>query len=172
MRPLPLLYFTALFVTGGCDDKITTGTGSLAETRSACAQGCAWESDCNLADFDLCVDQCVEDAAGWERQDALAAENACIARLSCDEDPDDCGAYVEPLPEHLAFAQKCTAAIAACGAEDDVDCSVTFDPDDPDAGLVRYMTPAVVAQLSACLDAADCTDVVDCIDDVYDAYGL
>jgi hypothetical protein len=160
------LFATAYFVTGCSEDPIAT------TSASACEQGCAWDADCALADFDLCVEQCLADAASWERHDALVAENTCVGRMSCDEDPDDCGAYVEPLDEHLAFAAKCTAAVATCGTEDDIDCSVAFDPDDPDAGLVRYMTSPVVATLSACLDATDCGDMVDCIDDVYDRYDL
>jgi hypothetical protein len=174
MRPIPFCFFFGLFITGGCDEnKLTnTGTGTIADTQSACEAGCSWDADCNLADFDTCVEACIEDAAGWQRQDALQLENTCVSRLSCDDDPDDCGAYVEPLAEHLAFEAKCLATLSSCGLEDELDCSTSFDPDDPDAGLVRYMTPELVAELSACLDLADCDAAIECIDDTLDPFDL
>jgi hypothetical protein len=168
MRPIPFLFFFGFVVTGGCDDNLI-GTSAIAGAQSACEAGCAWDADCSLVDFDACVDDCLADAS-WQRPEAVAAENACVARMSCDEDPDDCGAYVEPLAEHVAFEAKCTAALTACGLDDELDCSATFDPDDPDAGVVRYMTPELVATLSSCLDLADCDAKVDCLDDTLDPY--
>jgi hypothetical protein len=172
MRWPTTILLTAFFATGCHDDPPQTGIASAETAQSACERGCAYDVDCNGADLDECVAECVADAEGWIRQDALEAFQGCVAKLTCDDDPDDCGAYVKPLDVHRDFETKCNAQLAACDMPDQLDCAVDFDPEDADVGAVRFATPAIVQELSACLDAADCDTRTSCMLDVYQAYGI
>lgn len=171
MRWPTTLLLTAYFATG-CHDEPHVGIATAQEAQSACERGCAWDVDCLGTDLDECVADCVADAEGWIRQDALEAFQGCVAQMTCDDDPADCGAYVKPLDVHRGFETKCNEQLAMCDVPEDLDCSVDFDPEDTDAGIVRFVTPEIVKELSACLDAADCDTRTSCMLDAYQAYGI
>jgi hypothetical protein len=154
----------------GCHDKADTGAVSEGDAEVLCTRGCSYDIDCLGADVDTCIADCIDSAAGWVRHDALEAEQNCIADLPCDEDPGTCGSRVRPLDEHRAFADKCDAQLAECSSL--IDCTVEFDPEDPSAGFLRFAAPSVIAELSACLDGADCTARLDCVTAVFDTYGI
>jgi len=161
----------ALLLVAGCGDKrVDTGAVSDADAEVLCENGCSYDVDCLAADLDACIADCVDSAAGWVRHDALAAEQACIADLPCDQDPGVCGDRVKPLQIHRDFSAKCDMQLADCTSL--IDCTVDFNPDDPSAGELRFAAPNVIEELSACLDGADCTARTDCITGVFDAYGI
>jgi hypothetical protein len=172
MRWPTTLVVTAFFVTGCKSDPPNVLSATAETAQSACESGCAWDVDCNGTDLQECIDDCVADAEGWIRQDALEEFQGCVAKLTCDDNPDDCGAYVKPLDVHVAFSEKCTAQLAECEMPAELDCTVDFDPDDYDAGAVRFATPEIVDELSACLDGADCDARTSCMLDVYATYNV
>src|SRR5262249_39392312 len=83
---------------------------------------------------------------------------------------DACFERVKPLPIHRTWEKQCKLQLAACLSATDLyqNCSVVYDPNDDDAGFLRFAAPSVVDKLLGCLGGPDCGKRLDCIDDVLD----
>lgn len=161
--------FVSLSLAGcGGDDH---GTGPLTATaaRELCRVGCEYDASCDPAvNVEACTSACGTVGAGYLREDAAFALSDCKASLACTEDDDVCVEKIEPLDVHHRWEERCgTQLAAACDVSHDDMCNVDPTEGEDHNALVTMAAPAVVEELIACLDLADCEARLTCVNAVF-----
>lgn len=175
MRNFAILISVAAACGGG-------GSGGGApitedQARSICTPDCQREIDCGNTTDDLatCTQKCLDDMVGWARVDAVETIFDCRSALACGASDDGCVLEVQPLAIHQQWEDKCRVQLATCvSTPADLEglCEVSPDPANDNIGFFRFVAPAIMTELIACLDGADCTARMTCVTDTLAAHGI
>lgn len=153
------------------------GTGAVTDTEAEqiCTDDCQHQLTCGdivEADVPDCVTSCKGDMVGWARADAIEEVFDCRVALACGASGDGCTLGVDPLPIHQEWEDKCRVQLATCVDPTEIDQACEVSPGANDIGIFRFIAPAIMTELIACLDGADCTARLQCVQDTLDAHGI
>jgi len=162
----PLLFAIVLAACGG------HGTGPVSNDVAVdyCGDICARDATCDpttTETLEACTADCVAEVMGF-REDAFVDVASCVAAQACTATTDLCLAECTPTSAHRRWEDRCRARVVECGTDNPEDCTASGPSD---AGLLCLLTPAIMDDLTACMDQ-ECTAIDECYTAVLDAAGV
>jgi hypothetical protein len=169
-----------MMVVLGCGGGGSGGGGDVdpltaEQAQPLCMDDCQRRFDCGgEPDVAACTSRCVDEVVGWVRADAAVDLFACVAALGCDGDDDRCILEVSLLDAHLEWQSRCLATMAECfPGTGELEQNCTIDAGAAtEAAFFRLVVPAIMTELTACFDGADCAARISCVDSVLEANGI
>jgi hypothetical protein len=177
-RAALLLSLAGSLLLAACGDSPGSGPVSEEDYRAGCERSCEHRQACGTLQDGVaaCVASCVDEfpEAGWLRGDALEDVTVCQAELACDASGDQCFGACDPTGAHERYEAQCRETLSACttntNALDEI-CSVRPVAGASDSGLLCFIIPSIMDELTACLPAGTgCDAAGDCLDAVFERH--
>lgn len=173
MKKVLLVFLAAC--GGGQGGGLGTGPISQAQAESECQAVCQKDIDCGVeTDLASCVARCAQDFVGWARGDAVSTIFDCVLAAPCGTSDGECLGDVLPLAIHEQWEAGCRSELAACLDPQQIDfaCEVSPSPLDEEIGIFRFIAPAIMEDIIACLDAPDCEARLTCVENVLETNNI
>lgn len=173
MRKLALA--VVLTACGGGSGGGIGGTGPITQAQAdeVCRGICEHEVECGTEiDVESCIPSCADDFVGWARADAVQTLANCFTATACGTSDDSCIGLVDPLAIHEEWEAGCRTELAACIDPNQIEEACSVQSDGGEGGLFRFIAPAIMEDIIACLDGADCEARLTCIEQVLDVNGV